>query len=64
MKKPEVPNAFNTPGMFKPDMTSFRKSKAGLIGGAASAKKSNGDAVPGLDTKNSRKWKKQNEEKK
>ena len=64
MTKPEVPNAFNTPGMFKPDMASFRKSKSGIAGGAASAKKSNGDAVPSLVTKNSMRYKKQNEEKK
>jgi len=64
MTKPEVPNAFNTPGLFKPDMASFRKSKSGIYGGAARAKSANGDAVPGLDTKNSRKWKKRDEEKK
>lgn len=64
MTKPEVPNAFNTPGMFKPDMTSFRKSKAGLAGGAARAKSSKGEAVPGLRTKNADKYRRKDEEEK
>ena len=57
MKKPQVQNAFNTPGLFKVDMTSFKRSSAGMVGGAARAKSSKGDAVPQLNTKNADKHK-------
>ena len=57
MKKPQVQNALNTPGLFKIDMSSFKKSAAGMVGGAARAKSSNGDAVPQLNTKNAEKHK-------
>jgi len=57
MKKPQVQNAFNTPGLFKIDMTSFKRSSAGMVGGAARAKSSKGDAVPQLNTKNADKHK-------
>ena len=46
MKKPLIQNAFNTPGLFKPDMSSFKKSAAGAVGGAKRAKNAAGDAVP------------------
>ena len=57
MKKTQVQNAFNTPGLFKVDMTSFKRSSAGMVGGAARAKSSKGDAVPQLNTKNADKHK-------
>lgn len=57
MKKPQVQNAFNTPGLFKIDMSSFKKSAAGMVGGAARAKSAKGDAVPQLNTKNADKHK-------
>ena len=57
MKKPQVQNAFNTPGLFKIDMSAFKRSTAGAVGGAARAKSSKGDAVPQLNTKNADKHK-------
>lgn len=57
MKKPQVQNAFNTFSLFKIDMSSFKKSSAGMVGGAARAKSSKGDAVPQLNTKNADKHK-------
>ena len=57
MKKPQAQNAFNTPGLFKIDMSSFKKSAAAMVGGAARAKSSKGDAVPQLNTKNADKHK-------
>lgn len=52
MKKPQVQNAFTNPELFKLDMSTFKKSAAGMVGGAARAKSSKGDAVPQLNTKN------------
>jgi hypothetical protein len=57
MKKPEIKNAFTNPEMFKLDMSSFKRSEAGMVGGAARAKSSRGDAVPQLNTKNAEKHK-------
>lgn len=59
MKKPQVQNAFNTFSLFKIDMSSFKKSAAGMVGGAARAKSSKGDAVPQLNTKNADKHKRE-----
>lgn len=56
MKKPETQNAF-TPGLFKIDMSAFKRSTAGAVGGAARAKSAKGDAVPQLNTKNADKHK-------
>jgi len=57
MKKPEVKNAFTNPEKYKLDMSSFKRSAAGMVGGAARAKSSSGDAVPQLNTKNAEKHK-------
>ncbi len=57
MKKPEIKNAFTNPEMFKLDMSSFKRSAAGMVGGAARARSSSGDAVPQLNTKNAEKHK-------
>ena len=57
MKKPEVQNAFTNPELFKLDMSTFKRSAAGAVGGAARAKSSKGDAVPQLNTKNADKHK-------
>jgi len=53
MKKPEVPNAFTAPHLFKLDTLSFKRSAAGAAGGKVRAQNADGDAVPALRTKNS-----------
>ena len=53
MKKPEVKNAFNTPGLFKIDMLPFKKSASGAVGGKVRSANTNGNAPPMVNTKNS-----------
>jgi hypothetical protein len=50
MKKPETQNAF-TPGLFKIDMSAFKRSTAGAVGGAARAKSSKGGCRAAVEYK-------------
>jgi hypothetical protein len=58
MTKPVVPNAFNTPGLFKIDTLAFKRSAAGEVGGKARAANIGGDAAPMLNTKNAENYRK------
>lgn len=50
-------NPFTNPEMFKIDLLPFKRSAAGTVGGKVRARNANGDAVPGLRTKNSERHK-------
>ena len=56
MTKPVTPNAFNTPGLFKIDMLSFKKSASGTVGGKVRSANTNGKAPPMINSKNSEKY--------
>jgi|TARA_R110000782_G_scaffold208193_1_gene296641 hypothetical protein len=58
MTKPVTPNAFNSPGLFKIDMLSFKKSASGTVGGKARSANTNGKAPPMINSKNSEKYRK------
>ncbi len=58
MKKPVVPNAFNTPGLFKIDTLAFKRSAAGTVGGKVRAANTNGNAPPMVDSQNAEKYRK------
>jgi hypothetical protein len=50
-------NPFTHPELFKIDLLSHKRSAAGAAGGKVRARNANGEAVPGLKTKNSEKYK-------
>ena len=58
MTKPVTPNAFNSPGLFKIDMLSFKKSASGTVGGKVRSANTNGKAPPMINSKNSEKYRK------
>jgi hypothetical protein len=58
MKKPEVKNAFNTPGLFKIDMLPFKKSASGTVGGKVRSANTNGNAPPMVNSTNAEKYRK------
>jgi hypothetical protein len=62
MTKKEVPNAFNTPSLFKIDTLSFKRSAAGMVGGRVRSANADGDAVPALKTKNTEKYRRPKDE--
>lgn len=53
MKKPKVKNAFTDPDMFKINMSTFRRSGAGMVGGTVRANNVSGGGAPAFNTKNS-----------
>ena len=55
MTKPVVPNAFNTPGLFKIDMLPFKKSTSGTVGGKVRSANTNGNAPPMINSQNAEK---------
>ena len=56
MTKPATPNAFNTPGLFKIDMLSFKKSASGTVGGKVRSANTNGNAPPMVNSKNAERY--------
>tara|TARA_R110000737_G_scaffold270107_1_gene277299 strand:- start:622 stop:804 length:183 start_codon:yes stop_codon:yes gene_type:complete len=58
MKKPVVPNAFNTPGLFKIDTLGFKRSAAGTVGGKVRSANTNGNAPPIVNSPNAEKYRK------
>jgi len=61
MTKPVTPNAFNTPGLFKIDMLSFKKSASGTVGGKVRSANTNGNAPLWLTQRTPRGTRKPNE---
>ena len=62
MTKKEVPNAFNTPSLFKIDTLPFKRSAAGMVGGRVRSANADGDAVPTLKTKNTQRYRRPKDE--